>query len=93
MVRVGQQHKGQVILLRKFQVGCSTVLADTDNHHILLRECVVMQSKGDSLSGAAGGVVLGIKVQHHFLALKIRQADRAAVFILQSKIEGFCSNF
>ena len=57
----------QIVLLRKLLVGGRGVLADADDHRVDLLEIFVRPGEGTSLTGASGGVVPGIEVQHDLL--------------------------
>lgn len=51
------------------------------------------RGKGAGLPGAAGGVVLGLKIHHNLPAKIIGQADGVAVLVAQGKFRRFHTNF
>ncbi|MPN26050.1 hypothetical protein SDC9_173472 [bioreactor metagenome] len=54
----------------KLPVRSGAVLTDTDHHHVLVLKILISSSKRTGLPGAAGGVVLRIKIEHYFFAPK-----------------------
>ena len=92
-IGIGEQHKGQTELLGEFGVGGRAVLADADDHGVFGRKVRKGLRKGAGLPGAAGRVVLGIKVQHHFFAEKIGERDLVPLLVLQGKPRSLHAGF
>ena len=82
-----------MVLLGEFQMGGRGILADADYNCILFLKRAEALGKGDGLTGAAGRVVPGIKIEYDLLSQKIRQADQITVLVRQGKGRGFRSNF
>ena len=68
---VGKQVEGQFKLFPELGVGSGAVLTDSQNYCSLGKNLVVHVTKATGLCGAARSVVLGIKINHYFLALEI----------------------
>ena len=81
-IGVGQKNKGQIILLGEFDVRCRAVAADADDHDILLLECLVCARKCASLTGAAGGIILGIEIHDDLFSKEVGKRYGIAVLIV-----------
>src|SRR5581483_2456365 len=68
---IGEQRKGQLLLVGEAIVGADAVARDADDHGAGLAECGVQVAKILALSGAAGGHVLRIEVEHQLFASRI----------------------
>src|SRR5260370_13651807 len=89
---VGSEEEGQVVLLLELVVRCNRIFRYPDHHRI--GPAVIRQRIAESagLGGAAGGVILRVEIEHHFLALQLRQGDAAVAVGGQGKIGGFVAN-
>lgn len=90
-LRVGQKQEGQLMLCGKLLVGSDAVLADADDGDALLDKFFISLGKGARLTGAAGGVILGVKIDYNLASGKIGQGDRGSLGIGESEIGGFGS--
>ncbi|OLV16801.1 Deoxyribose-phosphate aldolase [Deinococcus marmoris] len=84
-VRVAQQRKGQAVLLGKLGMAVGVVRTDAHDGRAqsFERRAVAEIAR---LFGAAGGVVLGIDVQHQILARIVVQAVRLAGGVVQGEV-------
>ncbi len=69
---VGEEDEGEGVLVGKLDVAGCGVLADADYLVAQSLELFVVVTYGASLSGAAGGIVLGIEVDDERFAGEIR---------------------
>src|SRR3984893_2086005 len=83
---VGGESEGQLVLLLELVVRGDGVLRDPDYGGLDLTEFREGVAKAAGLRGAAGGVILGIKIQHYFLAAQLGQGDLAVAVGRQGEI-------
>ena len=82
-----------MIFLRKFHMGSHGILTDSDHHHVQRLEFLVSPRKGAGLTGAAGGIIPGIEIEHHGFPREIRHRNGVAVLIAEGKVRGFHTDF
>ena len=63
-------------------------VAHADDGDILGLEGLVRLGKGAGLAGTSGGVILGVKIKHNFLASEVRKRYGLPVLVRQCKIGG-----
>src|SRR3984893_17941733 len=86
---VGGENERQPVLLLELVVRGYRVLRNADDHRTgpaIIREGI---AEAASLGGAARGVVLRVEIEHHLLALELRQGDAARTIGGQCEIGGF----
>ena len=64
MFGIADQFNGQVMLSNEFAVTGFRIRTHPDNFGIQGRELRQFFAKGDRLGGAAGGIILGIKIEN-----------------------------
>ena len=90
--RIGGEDERELVLFLEFVVRGDRILRDADHHRAgsaIVRERV---AKPAGFGGAARGVVLRIKVQHHLFPLELRQGDAAVAVGGQREIRGFVAD-
>src|SRR5438477_11116227 len=87
--RIGSENERELVLFLELVVRGDRVLRDPDHHRsrpAVIREGI---AKSARLGGAAGRVVLGIKIKDDFFALEGGQCDTAVAVGGQREVRGF----
>ena len=71
MIRIGNEGKGEVLLVDKALVGGLGILADAQHHIAVVEELVVMVAEVAGLGCAAGSGVFGVEIEDDFFAKEI----------------------
>lgn len=85
---VGNQVKRQTVFVGKFIVRLYAVAAYTNYFNALCLEAHFIVAKVTGLGGTTGSIVLWVKVQRYFFALKLIEADGFALLV--EATEGWC---
>ena len=85
---IAEQGEGQGVLIDELGVAFGVVLADAQHLDAMALEAVPLIAEVAGFLGAAGGVVLGIEVDHHPLAAEIFESNGLAVLIRKREIRG-----
>src|SRR6516164_2423929 len=83
---VRQKLKGQALFGAEFLMGFFVLHTDTENNRVLGVILAEVPLEIVCFDGAAGGHVLGVKVQHHPFALVIVQADGLSILRIQREV-------
>ena len=92
LVLVGGQGHLQLMLGLELVVLGGAVGGHADDRRVGAIELGFVGGEVDGFAGAAGRVVLGVEIQHHFLAFQILQPDVAAAVAWQAEIRCFVSH-
>ena len=93
MLRVRQDGKRERMLLREFLMGLCRILADAQDSRAFLCKLRPKIAVTAGLFCAAGGVVLGVKVENDLSAPLLLQSVEGPVLVRQGKIWCFGSDF
>jgi len=75
---VYQEHKRQGVLCPERLVRRLAVRTDAKDDRVLFLDQGVVVAEAAGLDGTTGRIILGIKIEDHFLAPEVRQSDRCA---------------
>ena len=88
LVFVGQQREGQFVLVGKLVVRLHGVAADADHFVTGLLQFRIVVAQVTGLGRAAGSIILGVEVEHYFLALEVGKAHGFAPLVEGGKVGG-----
>src|SRR5580765_1387802 len=88
LVLVRKESEGEFEFLHELLVRLDRVRTDAEYHGALFGEVRKMIAEGAGFLGAAGGVILGIKIHDDVPAFIIGQGDLASVLGSSGKIRG-----
>lgn len=75
---VAEEREGEGMLGREFRVALRRIDTDAENHGVFREDFGVPVADAAGLDGAAGSVVLGVKIEDDFFAAKAGEADGLA---------------
>ena len=85
---VGNEVEGEAVAFTEVLVRPCAVRAHADDFVAGLSELVVMVAEAARLGGTAGGVVLGIEIEHYLASTKCAETQFIACFVVAQQVGG-----
>lgn len=86
---ITEEGEGEVVFLGKLFMGGDGIATNANHFGSRIAKGGITIPKGAGFGGTAGGVVFGVKIQHHgFLPFKVTEAHRFAVLVFEGEVGG-----